>query len=55
MVATVIKPIQHNKVKRDGDFYEQYFSDKHQSINSHKSLLGDEAQLSPKLDKIKIL
>ena len=25
----------------DGDFYEQYFSDKHQSINTHKSLIGE--------------
>jgi len=46
--------LTYNNLK-DGDFYEQYFSDKHQSINPHKSLLGDESHSSPKLDKIKIL
>ena len=25
----------------DGDFYEKYFSDKHKSINIHKSLIGE--------------
>ncbi|CAO6130703.1 Phytanoyl-CoA dioxygenase [Candidatus Pelagibacterales bacterium] len=27
----------------DGDFYEQYFLDKHQSTNAHKSLLGEQS------------